>query len=416
MNENTEPQFEAGHADSLVPPVAKSLSPGRLGSIDAYRGLVMFLMMAEALSFCKVARRVHGSGSATWKFLCHHQSHVEWTGCVLHDLIQPSFSFLVGVALPFSLASRLARGQSLGRMTVHALWRSLILVLLGVFLRSIGRGQTNWTFEDTLSQIGLGYTFLFLLGLRPTRDQWIALVLILVGYWGLFAAYPEPGPDFSYKAVGVREDWPHLMTGFPAHWNKNSNPAWAFDVWFLNLFPRSEPFAYNGGGYATLSFIPTLATMILGLIAGGVLRREWSSWKKVGWLMAVGLVTLALGRAAGDFGICPVVKRIWTPSWVLYSGGICLLFLAFFYMVMDIIGFSAWAFPLRVIGANSIAAYCLSHLIEGFIGDSIKTHLGRDVFSTFGAEYEPFVSGAAVLVVLWLILFWMYRRKLYVRI
>ena len=208
-----------------------------------------------------------------WEFLCHHQSHVEWIGCVLHDMIQPSFSFLVGVALPFSLASRRARGQTMGWLTAHAVWRSLVLVFLGVFLRSIGRKQTNFTFEDTLSQIGLGYTFLFLLGTRSVRVQWIAFVLILVGYWGLFAAYPLPGSDFPYPSVGVPADWNHLMSGFPAHWNKNSNPAWAFDVWFLNLFPREQPFQYNGGGYATLSFIPTLATMILGLIAGGVLGR-----------------------------------------------------------------------------------------------------------------------------------------------
>ncbi len=95
-------------------------------------------------------------GNRFWELLCHHQSHVEWVGCSLHDLIQPSFSFLVGVALPFSLAGRLARGQSKIKMTAHALWRSLILVFLGVFLRSLNSSQTNFTFEDTLSQIGLG--------------------------------------------------------------------------------------------------------------------------------------------------------------------------------------------------------------------------------------------------------------------
>src|SRR3974390_3318254 len=107
----------------------------RLGSIDAYRGLVMFLMMAEVLRFCAVAHAVKGSW--IWEFLCHHQSHVEWIGCVLHDTIQPSFSFLVGVALPFSLASRRARGQTTGMMTLHAVWRSLVLIFLGVFLRSM---------------------------------------------------------------------------------------------------------------------------------------------------------------------------------------------------------------------------------------------------------------------------------------
>jgi predicted acyltransferase len=411
-----------------------------MGSIDAYRGLVMFLMMAEVLRFCTVAAAV--PDSPVWKFLCHHQSHVEWTGCVLHDMIQPSFSFLVGVALPFSLASRLARGQSKGMMTAHALWRSLLLVFLGVFLRSVGRDRTNFTFEDTLSQIGLGYTFLFLLAFRPARDQWIALVLILVGYWGLFAAYPPPGPDFDSKAVGVPDGWPHRIgpapeasdagnipslgpefdplslkrNGFPARWNKNTNPAWAFDAWFLNLFPRDRPFKYNGGGYATLSFIPTLATMILGLIAGGVLRREWSAGKKVLWFVVAGIITLALGWGAGELGICPVVKRIWTPSWVLFSGGLCFLFLAAFYAVIDGLGTGGWSFPLRVIGMNSIAAYVLSHLIDDFIKDSLRTHLGKDAFGILGPAYAPFLQGVAVLLVLWLILFWMYRRKLFLRI
>src|SRR5690242_6385131 len=106
----------------------------RLTSIDAYRGMVMLLIMGEVLSFCRVAKAIPGSGF--WKFLCHHQSHVPWIGCSLHDLIQPSFSFLVGVALPFSLASRKARGQAPGQMMVHAALRALVLVLLGVFLRS----------------------------------------------------------------------------------------------------------------------------------------------------------------------------------------------------------------------------------------------------------------------------------------
>jgi heparan-alpha-glucosaminide N-acetyltransferase len=403
----------SGLPSTASPTLSDSTPTRRLGSIDAYRGLVMFLMMAEVLRFCEVASAL--PGNTIWEFLCHHQSHVEWIGCVLHDIIQPSFSFLVGVALPFSLASRLARGQSPGRMTAHAVWRSLLLVFLGVFLRSIGRRQTNFTFEDTLSQIGLGYTFLFLLGMRSLRVQWIAFVALVVGYWALFAAYPV-SPDFDYPAVGVSADWPHLMSGFPAHWNKNSNPAWAFDVWFLNLFPRSKPFRDNNGGYATLSFIPTLATMILGLIAGEILKRERPPWFKFVWLLVAGTISLVLGWGLGELGICPVVKRIWTPSWVLFSGGICLLMLAFSYAVIDWLGWGLWSFPLRVIGANSIAAYCLSHLSEDFIIDNLKTHLGRDVFNLLGAAYAPFLQGVAVLLVLWLILFWMYRRRLFLRI
>ncbi|QEH38627.1 hypothetical protein OJF2_72330 [Aquisphaera giovannonii] len=406
--------------ESAAEPASLPAAPGRrLDSIDAYRGLVMSLMMAEVLEFRRVAEKVPAGNflAPVWSFLGHHQSHVEWAGCVLHDMIQPSFSFLVGVALPFSIASRLARGQSPGRMTAHAVWRSFILVFLGVFLRSVGRDRTNFTFEDTLSQIGLGYTFLFLLARCRVRTQWIAFVAILVGYWALFAAY-SPGPDHVPEAAGVPQEWAqqHNFTGFAAHWNKNANPAWAFDVWFLNLFPRARRFEYNGGGYATLSFIPTLATMVLGLIAGGVLRSPWRPRSRILWLAVVGAVILTLGWGLGQLGICPVVKRIWTPSWVLYSGGICLLFLAAFYAIMDVGDWKAWAFPLRVIGANSIAAYCLSHLIEPFIVDSFHTHLGPHVFDILGDTYAPSVKGCAVLAVLWLILLWMYQRKVLVRI
>jgi predicted acyltransferase len=385
-----------------------------LVSLDAYRGFVMFLMMAEVLRCCRVAAAAHGSG--LWGFLCRHQSHVEWIGCSLHDLIQPSFSFIVGVALPFSIANRLARGQARVPMSLHAFWRALVLILLGVFLRSTHANQTNWTFEDTLSQIGLGYGLLFLLGFRPAREQWMALAIVLVGYWALFAGYPRPGPDFDYTKVGVANDWPHLMSGFAAHWNKNSNLAWAFDTWFLNLFPREKPFAYNGGGYATLSFIPTLGTMILGLIAGGVLRSERPPRAKVKWLVLAGVIGLASGEVLGRLGVCPVVKRIWTPSWTLFSGGWCFLLLAGFYAVVDLWGWKRAAFPLAVIGMNSIAAYSIAHLFDGFLFKNLKTHLGPNAFELFGKAYEPFLHGAAVLLAYWLILYWMYRRKLFLRI
>jgi heparan-alpha-glucosaminide N-acetyltransferase len=388
---------------------------GRLASLDAYRGLVMFLMMAEVLHLCRVSQGLPGNGF--WSFLCWHQSHVEWLGCSLHDLIQPSFSFLVGVALPFSISNRLARGQTFARMSLHAWGRAILLVLLGVLLRSTGTRLTNWTFEDTLSQIGLGYGFLFLLGFRPVREQWMALVIILFGYWLAFALYPLPSPDFDYASVRVTGDWlqQHGVGGFAAHWQKNSNLAWAFDTWWLNLFPREKPFVANGGGYATLSFIPTLGTMVLGLIAGGVLRSARASWAKIRWLAIAGAIGLAAGWTLSATGVCPNVKRIWTPSWVLFSGGWCCWLLAAFYAVVDVGQRRGWAFPLMVIGMNSIAAYCMAHLFDGFIGRNLKTHLGQNFFAFAGTVYEPFWHGAAVLLVLWLILFWMYRRKLFLR-
>lgn len=397
----------------------------RLVSIDAYRGLVMLLMLGEALRLSQVAKA--RPGNKVWEFLAWHQTHVEWAGCSLHDLIQPSFSFLVGVALPFSIAARTARGQSKLRMMLHAFWRAALLVLLGIFLRSLGRPATNFTFEDTLTQIGLGFGFLFLLGFTRWPAQLAALVLVLAGYWAAFAFYPVPRPEFDRTAVGVPADWKYDYDtkDFAAHWNKNTNAAWKFDTWFLNQFPRYKeehgelvpnPFTHNGGGYATLSFIPTLGTMILGLLAGGVLRSETGKGRKFGLLVVAAAACFAGGLALHAAGVCPIVKRIWTPSWTLFSGGWCFSLLAAFWALIDAAGWRRWAFPLVVVGMNSIVAYCMEKLGAPTIEQALYTHFGERPFLAFGPEYEPFVHGAVTLLILWLILFWMYRRGIFVRI
>ncbi len=382
-------------------------------TLDAYRGFVMFLMMAEVLRLSRVAEAFPGNWF--WGFLAYNQTHVNWAGCSLHDLIQPSFSFLVGVALPYSIASRMAKGGTFGKMFGHALWRAFLLAALGIFLRSTHSPITNFTFEDTLTQIGLGYPFLFLLGFRPRKWQWTALAVVLTGYWLAWALYPTPSPGFDYQAVGVPPDWQHHYSGFAAHWNKNSNLGNAFDQWFLNLFPRVKPFVFNRGGYLTLSFIPTLGTMILGLIAGNWLRAEAPKIPMKRFLLT-GAAGIAAGLLLHVSGICPVVKRIWTPSWTLFSGGACFLLLAAFSWIIEMRGYRKWAFPLVVIGMNSIAAYLIAHLFEGFIADSLRIHLGAGFFGFLGAGIEPFLKGATVLLGYWLILFWMYRRKLFLRI
>jgi len=396
-------------------PGAAAAAPKRLVSIDAYRGFVMFLMMAEVWNFHRVAGYFPGSGF--WSFLADQQSHREWVGCTLHDLIQPSFTFLAGASLPFSIASRAAKGQAFARLLGHAIWRSLLLIFLGIFLRSVGRSQTNFTFEDTLTQIGLGYTCAFLIAWwRQPKAQWIALGAILFAYWAAWALYPAPEPNFDWAKAGVAADWPHHLSGFASHWDKNSNLGAAFDAWFMNLFPREKPFFFNGGGYLTLSFIPTLGTMIFGVIAGQWLRAERTPQQKIALLLQAGAACFAAAAALHFLGICPIVKRIWTPSWTIFSAGWCLVLLAGFYAVIDIQGWRRWAFPLVVIGMNSIAAYCLSHLIDGFIASSFRTHLGQDVFKLLGDPYSTLLSGTAILATLWLILYWMHRRQLYLRI
>ncbi|MCP1383212.1 acyltransferase family protein [Runella salmonicolor] len=388
--------------------------PVRISSVDAYRGFVMFLMMAEVLEFGSISKAL--PDSSFWAFLAYNQDHVEWVGCSLHDLIQPSFSFLVGVALPYSIASRMAKGQNFGAMFGHTIQRSLILIFLGIFLRSMHREQTNFTFEDTLTQIGLGYPVLFWLGFRTFRTQLIALGTILVGYWLFFAVYPLPGADFDYAAVGVTADWEHNLKGFAAHWNKNTNAAWAFDQWFMNLFPREKPFIRNGGGYSTLSFIPTLGTMVLGLLAGQWLKSDSEPMEKVKRFATLGLALLVVGSLLNWLGICPNVKRIWTPTWVLFSGGWCFVLLAAFYWLVDIQGWRKAFIWLIIIGTNSIAAYVISHTIVEFIHHSIQIHVSQTYDQVFGITYESLVRGGLILLVEWLILRWMYRNRIFVRI
>jgi predicted acyltransferase len=354
--------------------------------------------------------------STFWALVAFNTTHVPWQGCSLHDLIQPAFSFLVGAALPFSIASRAARGQGFGRMFAHAVWRSVALILLGIILRSLERSQTYWTFEDTLTQIGLGYPLLFLLAFASLRVQVIAFIAILVGFWGAFVLYPLPGPGFDYTQVGVPAGWPHLYSGFLAHFNKNSNLSWAFDVWFLNLFPRKAPFLFNSGGWSTLSVIPTLATMMLGLWCGEWLKSARTSAEKVRGLVIGGAALALAGLALQWLHINPIVKRIWTSSYTLYSGGLVILILAVFYALIDVKGWRRWAFPLIVIGANSIAVYVMSWTMEKFVMGALVRHLGSAPFAVLGPPFEPVLRGLAVVIVFWLILLWMYRRRIFLRI
>ena len=382
-------------------------------SLDAYRGFVMLLMISAGLYASRVAKNF--PDSAVWQFFGYQTDHAAWRGCTLWDLIQPSFMFMVGVALPFSISNRKAAGQPFGKLFLHALWRGLALVLLGVFLSSTGNKQTDWNFVIVLSQIGLGYPILWLLAWTRPRTQSIAACTILVACWAAFAFYPLPPADFDWSKAGVPADWPHLQ-GFAAHWEKNVNIAAAFDQWFLNLFPRKEPFVFNGGGYETLNFVPSLATMIFGLLAGGLLRSERKGSEKFRWLIVCGLAGLAIGFLLDLSGICPNVKRIWTPTFAIFSTGWTCLMLAAFYGLIELRGYRRWAFPFMVAGMNSIALYCMSMLMKPFVRERLKLHIAQNMFDVFGKTYAPMVEMGSILIVLWLISFWMYRIKIFLRI
>jgi len=384
-------------------PLPTLAGPPRLASLDAYRGFIMLAMASGGLGLAALDEAYPDNAWA--RFLAFQSDHVAWVGCAFWDLIQPSFMFMVGVALPFSFASRKAKGDDDRAIFLHALWRSLLLILLGVFLSSnwqkpAPEPTTNWVFTNVLCQIGLGYPFLFLLRGRGLAVQLGTLVGLLAATTVAFGLYPaDPAA------------WPKLE-GWFAHWNKNANLGHAFDVWFLNLFPRPEPFVANNGGYATLNFVPSLATMLLGLMAGEMLLRETSLARRVLWLTSAGLVCLGLGAVAAET-LAPLVKRLWTPSWALYSTGWTFLMLAGFHTIIEGVGWRAWAFPFVVVGMNSIAMYVMAQLLKPWVGQTLKIHLGTGPFDGPGGVV---LLNAAVLLVLWLVCWWMYRRRLFLKI
>lgn len=403
----------------MTAPTVKAVetTAGRWVSIDAYRGFVMLLMMAEVLRFCAVAEAL--PENPFWQFLCYHQSHAPWRGCRLHDLIQPSFYFLVGVVLPLSLRRRRQAEARPSAIFRHAAMRAVLLVGLGILMLSLHRMTLE--FVDTLTQIGLAYPFVFALAAwcRPRTWAW-TFAVILVGYWLVFALYPLPPPGFDFARGGVSDEWLklHGLEGFQAHWQIISNVANAFDRWWLNLLPRGVHGEYWGhlNGLTTLNFVPSIATMILGLFAGHMLMSTRTRNDKLRLLGAVGLIGIACGWALGRLGVCPVVKAIWTPSWVLFSGGWCCLLLAGFHWLFDESERRRWALPLVVIGSNSIVAYVMAHVYPAYAFNSIRRIVGADPFRLLGPAYEPLLYGSVVLGGYWIFLYILHRQRLFIRV
>ena len=457
-----------------------SRKPERLVSLDAYRGLVMIVLASVGFGIAGMAKWFVEAardgddvvGPALdpefWQTVLYHFGHPEWisqtgtidgtwTGtlqifcCSAWDMIQPSFMFMVGVSMVYSYAKRAARGDSVLRTFGHVITRSIVLVLLGVFLSSQWSKQTSWTFANVLCQIGLGYSFVYLLLNRRFSVQLFAGAAILVGYWLAFLLHPAPGPDFDYASRGVGQEmpagsdgpapladkWKMPQTPNPwcqpvdfARWTKNVNPATDFDRRFLNLFPRPEPFEFNNGGYATLNFVPSIFTMLLGVMAGQLLRGPRRPIGKFGLLVLGGTICLLLGASAG-LTVCPVVKRIWTPSWALLAGGWSLWSLAVFYLLIDVLRVRFWTWPLVVVGTNSIAVYVMFQTIRGWTGKMLQIHLGEDylpawlmqqfspqVQKMLGPEgpYGPVVAASMIALVFWLICVWLYRNKYFIRV
>lgn len=375
----------------------------RVLSLDAYRGFVMLLLVSEGLP-PGILSRLFG-GTAIGDALAAQFGHVPWMGCHLWDLIQPSFMFLVGAAIPYSYAARLSRGQSVTQIRLHAAYRAAILVLLGIFVTSDGRPRTAFDFHNILGQIGLSYLAAFWLVGRSRKVAVLWLAAILVGTWIAFALYPAPPPDFDYTTVGLVSDWKPLG-GLFAHWNRNVNLGTRVDQWFLNLFPREAPYRYSLNGLQTLNFVPSIATVGAGLLTAECLRAVGAGRRFALRVASWGAALLAAGLFAGWF-LCPIVKAIWTPSWVVFSTGWVLLFFAGFHELVDVRGHRRLAWPLLVAGANSITLYLLNQLLKPWLNRSVVTHLG---------EFSWTLNQVVVSLALWGICVWMYRRSFFLRI
>lgn len=370
----------------------------------------MFLLGMRLLELDEVAKEF--PDSALWQFIGYHSSHVPWVGCSLNDLIHPSFAFLTGASLVFSVSARSAKGDSRRSMTLHALWRAVALIFIGIFLRSQGRQITNWTFDETLTQTGLGYMVVFALAFRGPAARWSVFALLMIGHWLLYVLHPVVAPHAHPMLSHVPFGWDHDFEGFFAHWNHNRNVGWAIDVWFMNLFPRVNPYVGYLGGYVSINFITTMGTMILGLMAGTWLKKGDNAARTLAY---AGLVCLAASLALHFGGVCPIVKRLWTPAWVFWSGGCAFLALAGLYQLVDVRQRKKWTFPFLVIGMNSLAFYLMRHTLDEWFIDVMKRHF-RWFVQLFGDELQPVMIGTVNLAVLWCVVLWMFRRKIFLRL
>ena len=304
----------------------------------------------------------------SFEVLSQQLDHVAWRGGVFWDLIQPSFMFMVGVAMPFSYASRRARGDSWLRLFGHAVLRSLVLIALAVFLASNGSPHTNFSFTNVLGQIGLGYPFVFLLLGRRPAVQFAAAIAILVAYWLLFALYPLPGPDFPIRHVRRQRAAAHhdrLLR--PLEQERQCRRRVRSLVPQPVPSPGRSPLPLQSRGLCDPELHPLDRDHDLRSAGRRAAPLEpWPRSAKLQVLLLAGAVCWVAGPVL-DATVCPIVKRIWTPSWVIASTAWTCWMLAAFYCVIDVAGFRRWSFPLVVVGMNSIAIYLMAQLMKPFV-------------------------------------------------
>lgn len=372
-----------------IPP-APPPSP-RLISLDAYRGLIMLTLLCSAVFNRNLA------GLEGWGWLVWNNEHSAWAldvigykGVRYWDLIQPSFMFMVGVAMPFSLAKRAAEGAPASRQFGHVLIRALNLILVGILLDHMGASKIQPGFIRVLQQIALGYIpASFIVG-KSIRVQAVTAVVILVAYQLLWMFNPWNGPGGPW-----------------AKGNENIGSALDFQL-------RGQ---YYSGFYVGLNAIPSTATIIFGVMAGTLIQRRLPHMRTFLILLGSGLAATALGTWLSLW--FPIIKIIWTPSWAIFAAGCTTLILSAFFLVIEVWGFRRWAFFLVVVGMNSIFAYCLPDLLTNTWQRLSGVWVSHVEDHWFGwAKDFPwrgvFDRGLFVLFA-WLLLYFMWRRRIFLK-
>jgi predicted acyltransferase len=381
----------------------KPTSAERLLSIDALRGFDMFWIIGGDTLIVLLL------GLTGWSMapaLQDQFEHVEWEGFRFYDLIFPLFLFLVGCVLPFSLdKNRAASSNSDSRLTKRAAHlriarRTLMLILLGLICnRLLDFNFGELRIAGVLQRIGICYGFAALVYLHSRLPTQVAIFLaILIGYWGLITWIPAPSPSDSPLVPGT----------LALAYSKSGNLAGYIDRQFLPGKILAQYYG-NGDNEGILSTIPAVATVLLGVFAGTWLRSRASNAWKVAGLVLVGTLCLAAGYGWGRY--FPIIKNIWTSSFVLVAGGWSLLLLGLFFTVIDVFHWRRVGFVWVVIGANAITIY----VAQRFIDFRYMTEFFLKGLGSVFHEYQPIIFAAGIVLAKWLFLWFLYRQRLFLR-
>jgi predicted acyltransferase len=373
----------------------------RLTSIDALRGFDMFWIVggdAAAQALCG------WWGTPQAQKISDQFEHVDWEGFRFYDLIFPLFLFLVGVVLPFSLQKYMTGAHPKSHALQRTARRVVLLFLLGLIYNGLLQLQFDrLRVAGVLQRIAVCYGIAALIFLfTRVRTQLILFLAILVGYWAIMMYVPTP----ETRAAGDL--------------TKETNLAGYLDRHYL---PGGRTCCYHfGDNEGLLSTIPAVATALLGVLAGQWLLSDRSRWSKALGLAAMGLACLGTGFLWGrDF---PIIKNLWTSTFVLVAGGWSLLLLALFYTVIDVLKFRAWAFFFIVIGVNAITIYMAKDIIpfdeiaRYFLGERVRQDgiaQYRGIIQYVGT-FGPAVVPIGTLVIEWLFLLHLYRNRIFLRV